>query len=168
MKLFVQRFHFTEVFEDSCRHPAKTNNSTKETGVQAGGMESTGWAIHLLQFVFFHFPAGASVPIPGFVWRAQAVDQVCRVYSSLWGQTMHYLLWNICLLPPGLQPFQASKTCIYSIKFVSAMGWGLNPNYISSCVILFWSSRIVPLRLACYLLMLTCQCLLLQLIPSDR
>ena len=167
MKLFVQRFHFAEVFEDSCRHPAKTNNSTKETGVQAGwdgeysvGNSSSSICLRL------PIPAGASVP--RFCLKSQSCWPSLLGLLFIMGANNALSLMKNLSFAPVLQPFQAFKMSIYSIKFVSAMGWGLNPNYISSCVILFWSSRIVPLRLACYLLMLTCQCLLLQLIPSDR
>ena len=57
--LFVLRFLVTEVFEDSCHHLAKTNNRTKETGVQTEARVQRR-QIDLLQVVL----------IPGLAWRS--------------------------------------------------------------------------------------------------
>ena len=65
--LFVLRFHFTEVFEDSCHHLAKTNNRTKETGVQTEARVQRR-QIDLLQVV--SWPEIESLLIPGLAWRS--------------------------------------------------------------------------------------------------
>ena len=187
-RLFVLRFHFTEVFEDSCRQPAKTHNWTKETGVHKQEEEYiVGKLISSSLCLRSPYPRSPFeiVALPEFFW----------VYSSLRGQTMP---------PISSDTFAFSVNSPFMVlvfyQVMSAMGRGLNySNYISSCVILcrsnigllrlawpvlsiscwhanVWSGcssfGILQLKnvfdqkrlLACYLLLLTCQYLLRQLI----
>ena len=128
--LFVLRFHFTEVFEDSCRQPAKTHNWTKETGVhttQAGGREReyiVGKLISSSLCLRSPYPRSSFeiVALPEFFW----------VYSSLRGQTMPPISFDTFAFSVN-SPFMV----LVFYQVMSAMGRGLNySNYISSCVIL--------------------------------
>ena len=151
-RLFVLRFHFTEVFEDSCRQPAKTHNWTKETGVHkqeeeyiVGKLISSSLCLRS--------------PYPRSSFEIVALPELFWVYSSLRGQTMPPISFDTFAFSVN-SPFMV----LVFYQVMSAMGRGLDWNYISSCVILCRSS-IGLLRLACAIcLLLTRQCLFLLLI----
>ena len=143
-RLFVLRFHFTEVFEDSCRQPAKTHNWTKETGVhrQEGEKEYSVGGKLISSSLCLRSPYPRSsfeiVALPEFVW----------VYSSLRGQTMPPISFDTFAFSVN-SPFMV----LVFYQVMSAMGRGLNySNYISSCVILCWSNiGLLWLACMCYL-----------------
>ena len=143
-RLFVLRFHFTEVFEDSCRQPAKTHNRTKETGVHRQEEEYiVGKLISSSLCLRSPYPRSSFeiVALPEFFW----------VYSSLRGQTMPPISFDTCAFSVN-SPFMV----LVFYQVMSAMGRGLNSNYIiGSCVILC-RSNIGLLRLAWPVLSISC------------